>query len=251
MNWLSSPLRRARLVPKWDRSNRYKPLISLGIHTEMPPRFLRSLAQATRTALLTAAIVLSEPAASRAISPAELACANRNPSLTEYTFGMSVAMRMRHFPWLGFHLAGTGRYVRGQSHVVNFTQVPFFAKGFSQVDLSPLDPCIWPRLYAVTALGTRDGMSTFSLRPQKVDPRDKNSLIEAMVMLDSADSTREVILHYSNGSIVLTFTPASINGYRLPSRADVSIDMPGRSLSAHAEFTNYALVAGTSDVSSR
>ncbi len=196
-------------------------------------------------------IVLSSPAVSRATTPAELACASRNPSLTEYTFGMSVAMRMRHFPWLGFHLGGDGRYVRGETHVVNFRKVPFFAKGFNQVDLSPLDPCIWPRLYAVTVLGTRNGMSTFSLRPQKVDPRDKNPLIEAIVTLDSTDSTREVLLHYSNGSIVMTLTPASIDGYRLPCSADVSIDMPGRSLSAHADFTNYALVAGTSDLSSR
>lgn len=194
-------------------------------------------------------ILLDAPAATRAATTSEAACASRNPSLTEYTFDMNVAMRMRHFPWLRFGLVGNGRYVRGQSHVVDFTQTPFFAKGFKQVDLSPLDPCIWPHLYTVSSLGERDGTTAFLLRPLKLDPQEKNPLIEALVTLDSDYATRDVILHYANGSITLTLTPASILGYRLPADADVSIDMPGRSLSAHADFTNYA-IGGTATAES-
>ncbi len=197
--------------------------------------------------LLTLAMVLSLPSVSVGATPSELACASRNPNLAEYTFDMNVAMRMRHFPWLRFGLGGSGRYVRGESEVVDFTRVPFFAKGFNQIDLSELDPCIWPRLYSVRALGTRDGMMTFSLRPRNANPQDENRLVEAVVTLDSAYSTREVALHYTNGSITLALTPASILGYRLPASADASIDMPGRSLSARASFTNYAVVPRASE----
>jgi hypothetical protein len=160
---------------------------------------------------------------------------------------MNVAMSMRHFPWLHFHLAGSGRYVRGETHLVEFTQVPFFAKGFNQIDLSPLDPCIWPRLYAVRPLAMRDRTMAFSLRPLKTDPQDENPLVEALVSLDADYSTREVVLHYAKGSITLALTPASIEGYRLPASVEASIDMPGRALSAHADFTNYELGAAASD----
>ena len=214
--------------------------------------FVKSLGLALPAAIAAAtAFAFALPAPSRADTSAGAACAARNPSLAEYTFDMNVAMRMRHFPWLGFHLAGSGRYVRGQSHVVDFTQLPFFAKGFNEVDLSPLDPCIWPRFYAVTSLGTRDGLTTFSLRPRRADPQDKNRLVEALVTLDSSYATRNVVLHYENGSITIALTPGSILGYRLPADGEVSIDMPGRSLSAHADFTNYSIVSKTTDGSGR
>lgn len=154
---------------------------------------------------------------------------------------------MIHFPWLHFHLAGSGRYVRGETHVVDFTSVPFFARGFNKVDLSALDPCIWPRFYTIRALDSSNGLSAFSLRPRKIDPQDENPLVEAVVMLDSAFSTREVVLHYANGSITLDLTPAFVQGYRLPVSGEASIDLPGRSLRAHADFTNYTIVATAAD----
>lgn len=199
--------------------------------------------------LLASPIFLSVGDVSASVNPSELACADLNPSLTEYTFDMDVAMSMRHFPWLRFHLDGSGRYVRGESEAVDFTRVPFFARGFSQIDLSPLDPCMWPHLYTVRALGAGDGTIAFSLRPKKVDPNDQNPLVEAVVTLDSAYDTREVVLHYENGSITLALTPASILGYRLPASGEADIDMPGRSLTARADFTNYAIVNPSDETS--
>jgi hypothetical protein len=65
----------------------------------------------------------------------EVACAHRNPTLLNYTFQMNVALKMVHFPWLHLHIGGTGRYVRGRTHVVAFTKMPPFARGFHQIDL--------------------------------------------------------------------------------------------------------------------
>jgi hypothetical protein len=47
-------------------------------------------------------------------------------------------------------------------------------------------------------------------------PNDTNPMVEALVTLDQADSTREVILHYFKGSIELRLTPTAIGEYRLP-----------------------------------
>jgi len=166
--------------------------------------------------------------------------------LVEYTFSMNVAMRMRHFPWLRFGIAGNGQYVRGRSHTVRFTKTPFFAKGLHQIDLAPLDPCIWPRSYVVTLSGTAGGMTTFSLHPREIDPQDTNPMVQALVTLDSADSTRKVVLQYTHGEIELLLMPAAVGEYRLPANADVNINMPGQALSAHASLTNYEITQQTS-----
>jgi hypothetical protein len=131
---------------------------------------------------------------------------------------------------------------------VRFTRMPAFAKGFHQIDLSPLDPCMWPSSYVARLDGTRGGMTTFLLRPRRVDPQDKNPMVEALVTLDAEDSTREVTLYYARGSITLTLRPAAVGEYRLPSTADVTINMPGQALSAHADLSDYVITRQTVDL---
>jgi hypothetical protein len=170
---------------------------------------------------------------------------NRNPLLTSYTFHMTVAMAMRHFPWLHFHIDGDGQYVRGENYVVHFTRMPFFARGIQQIDLSPLDPSMWQKRFFVTVADRRDGMTTFALRVRRLDPQDPNPLEETFVTLDSQYSTREVVLRYRDGVIRLNITPSNTQRFRLPATGDAGIDMPGQSLSAHAAFTNYTIVQRT------
>jgi hypothetical protein len=170
---------------------------------------------------------------------------DRNPLLTAYTFHMRVALAMRHFPWLHFHIDGDGRYVRGENYIVHFTSMPFFARGMKQIDLSPLDPSIWPKQYTIAAIDRRDGMTTFTLYPLKQDPRDPNPLVEALVTLDSHYSTREVDLRYRSGEIRMNLTLADIQGFRLPASGVVGVNMPGQVLSAQALFTDYTIVQTT------
>jgi hypothetical protein len=198
---------------------------------------------ASRAALFYAAASLVA-GASTASSP--LACASRrNPSLLGYTFEMNVAMRMRHFPWLRFHLAGTGSYSRGQDYFVTFTRMPMFAKDIHKIDLSPLDPSMWSKSYLVRFEGTRNGSMVFSLRPRTIDRTESDPLTGAVVFLDARYSTRYVILNYANGSIQLAVDQAPVDEYRLPISGDVNIDMPGNALFAHAQFFNYAITART------
>jgi hypothetical protein len=171
-----------------------------------------------------------------------LACAeSRNPTLKAYTFNLDVAMRMRHFPWLRFRMAGSGQYVRGHAYSVTFTQRPAFAKAFGNIDLSALDPSMWSHYYTIQFAGSQAGSSTFILRPRQVDAQQTDPLREAVVSLDSAYATRSVVMHYADGEIQLVVTPAPVQGYSLPVASDVTIDMPGHDLAAEAAFSDYSI----------
>jgi hypothetical protein len=69
--------------------------------------------------------------------------------------------------------------------------------------------------------------------------------VRALVTLDSNYSTRDVALHYKNGEIQLILSPSGAERYRLPSSAEVTIDMPGEALNAHAVFTDYKILRAT------
>jgi hypothetical protein len=168
---------------------------------------------------------------------------SRNPSLDAYSFRLDAAMAMKHFPWLHFHMAGTGQYVRGERYVVNFTQLPFFARNVQQVDLSPLDPSMWSKRYIVNVTLRTESTTTFLLQPREPDTRDANPLLEALVTLDAQQATRDVVLLYNNGQIHLILTPAETDGYRLPASFTADIDMPGEALTAQAKFSDYTIAS--------
>jgi hypothetical protein len=202
-----------------------------------------ALARAAVCVLLASVPAVAADGPDDAAWPA-LACAeSRNPTLGAYTFALNVAMRMRHFPWLRFRMAGTGEYLRGQAYSVTFTQRPSFAEAFKNVDLSALDPSMWSHSYTIQFAGAKAGVSTFFLWPRRNDAQQADPLREAVVSLDSSYSTRSVLLHYTDGDIQLDVTPARVGEYRLPFTSDVSIDMPGHDLSARAEFSDYSITS--------
>lgn len=172
------------------------------------------------------------------------AARDRNPSLNAYSFHVDVAMRMQTFPWLRFHLEGVGNYERGRSYTIQFTRMPFFVRDLKSIDLSPLDPTMWHNHFAVSIGPQAPGAKTFILHPRKVDPTDKNPLVAAQVTLDANDATRNVVLQYTSGEIQMTLNPSELQGYQLPASSDVNINMPGRSLVAHADFSDYAIRRG-------
>jgi hypothetical protein len=199
-----------------------------------------------KTAALGGALLVfasTSPAPATDGDSALAAARARNPSLTAYTFHMTVAMAMRHFPWLHFHIDGDGQYVRGQDYVVHFSKMPFFAKGINKIDLSALDPSMWQKDYFVSVAARDAGTTTFALRPRKTDPNDKDPLVQAYVTLDANNATRDVVMHYTDGGdIHLSLTPGEAHGYRLPASGDAEINTAGQALSAHADFTDYEIV---------
>ena len=158
------------------------------------------------------------------------------PSAPPYTFHMDVRMAMRHFPWLHFHMQGAGAYEPGQSYKVHFTSVPwFFPKQQNDIDLSMLDPTLWPGHYTFAQTGQRDGQTSFDLHPI-----DDASLESATVEVGPRGRTRHVVMNYKDGThITIDVAVSEFDGYLLPATLTADIDKPHMPLSAHADFSNY------------
>jgi len=159
----------------------------------------------------------------------------RNATLPNFTFHADVGVKMHHFPWLHFHLSGDGTYKKGNRYWVHFTQMPFFAKQVHDIDLSMLDPTLWPKNYAYEAAGIQGDDAVFDLQALH-DP----NLEKAQVALngqgaDWVDATYKDGMH-----IHMTVTPGQTGAYLLPQKMDISVDYPHMPLSASADFTGYS-----------
>jgi hypothetical protein len=153
-----------------------------------------------------------------------------------YRFHLNVMMAMRHFPWLHFRMEGVGEYVPRQSYIVHFTQVPrFFAKDHHDIDLSMLDPAMWPKHFLAEQTGQHDGETTFALHPI-----DDTSLRSATVSLGPLLHARRVDATYNDGThITMSVNNATIDGFLLPVALSAEIDEPHLALSCNADFKDY------------
>lgn len=160
-----------------------------------------------------------------------------NPPLPGFTFDVDVAMAMRHFPWLHFHVEGIGKYEPGKAYVVHFTKLPWFAPHQAHdTDLAMLEPAMWPSRFLYQEAGQEDGNTLFDLRAL-----DDPSLKSATVGLGPKWCARQVEALYNDGTqIKMNVTFQSIDGHMLPATLNADIDEPHMALSASAQFTNYA-----------
>ena len=165
----------------------------------------------------------------------------RNASLNSFTFRMSVEMAMHHFPWLHFHMDGTGHYERGKRYDVEFDNAPVLAPGMQRVDLSTLAPSLWSRKYRVSVKELRGDDTIFKLTPRRAD-----TMREALVAVSPTGGTRSVEMHYSDGTnITLNVNTSNASGYLVPVEAQATIDSPRMPLSADATFSDYSFVTKT------
>ncbi len=192
-----------------------------------------------RTVIVLAAFLLlaDAPQSPPEGSPVIAAAYSRNDSLQSYTFEVDVAMAMRHFPWLHFHIEGDGVYERGRRYVVHFTKMPFFAPQPRDVDLSMLDPAMWPSIYTVESDADEGGNAVFTLHAIKDE-----SLDEARVTMSPLDGTERVVATYRDGTrIAMSVASDDSAGYLLPTKITAQIDYGGTPLSAAADFTHYVV----------
>ena len=153
-----------------------------------------------------------------------------------YTFRLDVAMAMRHFPWLHFHMSGLGVYDAGVSYVVHFTSLPWFVpKSRPDFDLSMIDPVMWPKRYLFTQTGEHGSDTIFELHAI-----DDPSLRDATVTLGPGGLAREVQAAYSDGTTIDTqVNNSTVDGFLLPVAMKVDINEPHLALSASADFKDY------------
>jgi hypothetical protein len=181
-------------------------------------------------------IALTIPASVAARSVSAALPLERSPAPPGYSFRLDVAMAMRHFPWLHFHMAGDGVYEPGVSYVVHFTKVPWFVpQGHHDCDLAMLDPLMWPSRYLYEETGERDGNKLFALHAIN-DP----TLREATVAIGPDGSARSADATYIDGThIESQLTSSNVGGFVLPVKMTATIDEPHLALSANADFKDY------------
>jgi hypothetical protein len=174
------------------------------------------------------------------LSAASSGAWQRDQLLPSFTFGLDVAMRMRHFPWLGFRMQGIGRYVPGESYVVHFDRLPWFApRQQHDADLSMLDPGLWPERFTYQLVGEQGGNMIFTLQSLE-DP----TLTNAVVALGPKWCARQVDAAYNDGThIKMKVNFSDIDGFRLPASLTAEVDVPHESLSATGNFTDYAFAS--------
>ena len=197
----------------------------------------------SKTAVLLGALVLLGSAPAPAPAPAEggeliVALAGRNAGVKSYTFDLSVNVKMQTFPWLNFHLDGTGEYHRPNHYLVRFKRVPYFGKGFEQVSMAPLDPKNWPQQYTISAT-ERSGDATVVVMHDRV----KSPLSEMRATVDPKNGVSRLVWTYNyGGRIQVDVTPQEISGIPFPANEEAQIIMPQVRAVAHADFRNYRVV---------
>jgi hypothetical protein len=154
-----------------------------------------------------------------------------------YTFKLDVAMAMRHFPWLHFHMEGVGAYEPGVSYAVHFTSLPWFVPTSQhEFDLSMIDPLMWPKRYVYQQTGQQGGNTTFELHAI-----DDPGLRGATVTLGPGGLARQVLAGYSDGTTInMQVSNSNVNGFFLPVAMKANINEPHLALSANADFKDYA-----------
>jgi hypothetical protein len=171
-------------------------------------------------------------------APVIATASQRNDAITSFTFHVNVAMAMRHFPWLHFRMEGLGDYRRGDHYVVHLTNGPFASK-MHQIDLSMIDPGMWPGHYRYTEVAERDGDTLFALQAIN-DP----SLKSATVALNPLSGAHWVDATYTQGThIHMIVNSNDVDGFLLPVTLSADVDCPHMPLSADAAFTDYNISA--------
>jgi hypothetical protein len=161
----------------------------------------------------------------------------RNDALESYTFHMDIAMAMRHFPWLHFKMEGLGEYQRGVHYVVHLTKKPSFASKMHDIDLSMIDPSMWPKHYRYQQIGQQDGDTLFAL--QGIQP---GSLKSATVALSPATGAHWVDVTYGDGMHVhMILSSDDVQGFLLPMSLTADVDYPSMPVSANASFSDYSI----------
>ena len=158
-------------------------------------------------------------------------------AVRSYSFDLHVDFALRTFPYLRFHLDGTGTYERPDVYSIHFRNVPWFGKGFENIKMDALEPVTWPQTYDIVSLA-RDGERSIVEMKDRTDGHVKGVHAE----LDD-DGLRNVTWSYVNGGVIaVDVSPTHVDGYPVPSSEDADIRVPGYHVTAHAEFDDYKLV---------
>jgi hypothetical protein len=194
-------------------------------------------------ALCAALVLVGAAAPSAEVAQVLDSASARNPALKAYTFDLHVNVWVHTFPALRFHLDGVGTYERPKPVRIRFTHVPWFGKGFENVDLGALEPNMWPQSYDVSVTRHEGEVTELALHDLKKSP-----LKQASARVDAKTGLQQMVWEYDyGGRVQLDVKHGNVEGYQLPTSEDADIVMPHIKATAHAEFTNFHVVTDTAD----
>ena len=173
------------------------------------------------------------------IAPVIAAAYGRNDALQSYTFQLNIDMAMRTFPWLHFRMEGVGDYRRGDHYVVHITKEPSFASKMREIDLSMIDPTMWPGHFRYWQVGEKNGDTVFLLEGLT----KQSTLKSATVALSPVSGAHWVDATYSDGMHVhMTVASNQVFGFLLPTQLSADVNYPHMfPLSASASFSDYTI----------
>jgi len=158
--------------------------------------------------------------------------------LAAYTFDVHVDVAMKSFPYLAFRLDGTGRWQRPDLYSIAFRHVPWFAKGFENAKIDPLQPQTWAHDYEFLGVAGTGERRTLSMR----EPAQPGNMKTIEADFDG-DGLRRIDWEYRNGgAIVVEIDPVRVEGVPLPAVERTDLRLPGYHVLGVARFSNYTLI---------
>ncbi|MDB5092209.1 MAG: hypothetical protein JWO85_310 [Candidatus Eremiobacteraeota bacterium] len=176
---------------------------------------------------------------------AKLAAAD--PGLQTYRADVAFDVGLKTFPYLRRTLHGNAYFKRPARMEVVFTDLPSYARGFSNLYVGLGTPSDWSKKFVIGSAQDRtDGhaVTYLVLTPRSADHR----LREVDVYLDAASALPgRIVWRYRGGAIDLRQRFAQVEGHELIVEQDTDIRMPPVHAYAKSRISNYAINVDVQD----
>ena len=176
---------------------------------------------------------------------AKLAAAD--PDLRTYRADVAFDVGLHTFPFLRKTLHGNAYFKRPARMELVFSDLPAYARGFSNLYVGLGTPADWEKKFVISAAQEQnDGRAVnyLVLTPRTADHR----LREVDVYVDqNASLPGRIVWRYRDGRIELKQRFARVDGHDLVVAQDTDIRLPAVHAYVNSRISNYALNVDVSD----
>jgi hypothetical protein len=173
--------------------------------------------------------------------------AGANPGLQTYRADVAFDVGLKTFPYLRRTLHGNAYFKRPARMEVVFTDLPSYARGFSNLYVGLGTPSDWEKKFDIgSAQESIDGhaVTYLVLTPRGRDHR----LREVDVYVDAISALPwRIVWRYRNGHIDLHQRFAQVEGHALIVAQDTDIRMPPVHAYVNSRISNYAVNVDVQD----
>jgi hypothetical protein len=161
-----------------------------------------------------------------------------NAQLRSYKAKVTVTVALRSFIPLTKTLAGTLYYRRPDKQALVFDTVPALAAEFQKVYPRVEAPSEWPKIYAVSSLGSEGGVTTFRLVPKK---HGRVLHLDVRVDESSAAIKGYTWTYEDGGDVTFEQTFVEQSGFQLVSAQAGQVNLPAYKADVTSAIGGYEL----------